>query len=113
MLWPSHLVDIIVPATKTTGAATVADHIDSTPYFAPLADDLYHTVVAAKAVTLALHVHKPVFVKSTGLGRRAIELIDGSANLAHRHVARGMADVISNNVFHILPTNLSSNPVHS
>lgn len=91
--WHAQPVYIFCLATKTTNAATVADHIDSQLSAAPLADDIYRTVVGAKAVTLAPPAQTPVLVSSTCLETNSIELADGSANHALLNLVREVLNV--------------------
>lgn len=113
MPWYSHLVDIIVPTTRTANAASIADHTDSQPFPAPFADDTYQTVVLAKTVTLAPHAPTQLLVKSIGSRERSIESINNSAIRASLHVAGEEVKAISNRPFHTLLTNLSNKPVHN
>lgn len=69
MSWHSQSSNIILLARRTKNTTPVADHVDSQPPTASLADDVYHRLVAANADTLALHVHTQVLVKSIVLGR--------------------------------------------
>lgn len=101
MPWNSQPVHIVVPTTKTTNAAMVADHINRQPSTTAVEDDTHHRVVAVKRDTLAPHTQTPVSVKSNGLERRALEPIEDNANLAPLHVARGKVDVTSNMLFYI------------
>lgn len=112
MPWQLQPVDVIFPSTKTANAATIANHIYSQPFFAPLADDIQHWVVVAKEDKLAAQAHTLVMMKSISSGRIVIEPTDESANGASLHVARKMADVILNDFFPILLTNMSIKLLH-
>lgn len=112
MSWHSKPVDIIVPTTRTTNAATVADSIDSQSSTATVGDDTYHRVVVAKAVTMAPHAHTLVLMKSSGSGKKDIEPTDVSTNRPSLHVARKIVNVISRKPFYSLLTNMSEKPVY-
>lgn len=110
--WHLHQVDTIVPVTKAAKALTVLNHIYGQPYFASIAGDSYHRVVVARVVTLASNSHTPVSVKSTGLGRIVMKPTDDKATRASLHAARRAAGVSWNQIFLILLTNVSNQPVH-
>lgn len=104
--WYFQPVSIIIPTTKIAHAVAVADCIHSRSFFSSVADDIYHTVVVAKAVTLAPHAHTLVFVKNTCSGRKVFKPINDSPSRRSLYVAGGVQDVLQNKPFCIILANM-------
>lgn len=99
--WPSRPVGIVTPTVKAANFTSAASQKGSQPSSALLEDHVYYNVVVAMTVALDPMAHTPVFVKRTGLARRASEHRDSSANCALLYVAREVLDANSNESFHI------------